>query len=163
MSLILLKYSSYFKFIFCSKVMQKPMNWGFEKYTFSASTAASHRSLRPESTMMSHFLGAFGSTGSFTSPLASPFSWIVASAGGAVKRKKMSHLWWEGGGKTCQIKRFHSQDLLIMWVPCGSSRSGNLICTLWSLVICWIREPLGPIIERWNFWGITHSMVTWAS
>lgn len=49
------------------------------------------------------------------------------------------------------------------FLPCWSSLSGNLICTQCSLVMAWIREPFGPMMERWNLWAITHSMVTWAS
>lgn len=65
--------------------------------------------------------------------------------------------------QVCNASKTEIVFTLILRLPCGSSRSGNLICTLWSLVICWMREPLGPMMERWNFWAITHSMVTWAS
>lgn len=125
--------------------------------TLSASMAASQRSLRPEITITSHFLGAFGSTGSLTSPVASPFSTGVSAGGGASTSTSESF----NSSLQHHVRNFNNDYFFL--IPCGSSRSGNLIWTLKSLVICWILEPLGPIMERWNFWVITHSMVTWAS
>lgn len=112
---------------FCSKVMQKPMNWGFEEYTFSASTAASHRSLRPESTMTSHFLGAFGSTGSFTSPLASPFSWIGASAGGAAKKINKN--------EQALVRRKKKKKKNLSNQKISFLRSPDHVVTLWILAL----------------------------